>query len=147
MARRNPIQAMLKEQRRTMSIMTTGKAPRERVPAKVKNQVKDRVKKKYGRLVCEVCKKKPRGVTLQYHHKNMKNTDNRPNNIQLLCPNHHSLKHKKKYRKQYRDITGRVRATRLVRKKSKKKKTRKRRQRRSSSLFTAPKIKVPTFRI
>lgn len=66
-----------------------GTPSREPVPAKKKKEVRERAKGK-----CESCRKKPRGVTLQFHHKNMKPTDNRLSNIQLLCPNCHARKHK-----------------------------------------------------
>lgn len=66
------------------------KEGRVRIPAKRKHEVEDKYNKK-----CAVCKKKPKGVTLQFHHKNMKNNDNRLSNLELLCPNHHYQKHSK----------------------------------------------------
>jgi hypothetical protein len=45
---------------------------REPIPADKKRKVMERAGNK-----CEVCRKKPYGVTLEFHHKNMKNDDNR----------------------------------------------------------------------
>lgn len=88
---------------------------REPLPAKVKNAVRERAKN-----TCEYrgCKYKD---NLQFHHKNMKNNDNRVSNIELLCPNHHAKRHNDKIRKIVgRDIlTGRTK-TRLVKKPKKK---------------------------
>jgi len=98
---------------------------RESLPASKKKAVRERVKRKYGRIVCEVCRKKPRWVTLEFHHKNMKNSDNKLDNLQLLCPNHHKQKHGKYKRKVYRDsLTGRQYYTRKVKRKPKKVKKR-----------------------
>ena len=46
---------------------------------------------------CNTCKKTSEqlGVKLQIHHKNMKNSDNRLSNLELLCPTHHYAKHGK----------------------------------------------------
>jgi len=64
------------------------KEGRARINAERRHEVED----KYGGK-CAVCKSKPRGVTLQIHHKNGKNNDNRSSNLVLLCPNHHYAKH------------------------------------------------------
>ena len=111
-----------------------GYSKREPIPAKRKHEVEARVIKKYGRIVCEQCGKKPRNVTLEFHHINMKNSDNRVSNIQLLCPNHHRGKHGKKRRKVYRDMLERKYYSRLIKKKRKKKtKVRKRKRRKKSN--------------
>lgn len=89
-----------------------GYSSREPIPADKKRAVRQRAGNK-----CEVCRKKPRGVTLQFHHKNMKNDDNRLSNIQLLCPNHHTAKHKKARRKVYRDVLGNPISSRIIKKK------------------------------
>ena len=81
---------------------------REPIPAEMKNKVRERAGNK-----CEVCHKK--FVTLEFHHINMKNSDNHLSNLQLLCPNHHRLKHLKKRRVvTSRDGLGRPVGTRLV---------------------------------
>jgi hypothetical protein len=98
---------------------------REPIPAKKKQEVRERARNK-----CEVCHKKPYCVTLEFHHKNMKNNDNSLSNLQLLCPNHHKQKHASARRKYYRDILGREYYSRLVKripeKKSRKGPTKKR---------------------
>ena len=66
------------------------KEGRVRIPAKRRHEVEEKYKNK-----CAVCKKKPKGVTLQIHHKNGKNSGNRLSNLELLCPNHHYSKHSK----------------------------------------------------
>jgi hypothetical protein len=75
---------------------------REPVPIKIKKKVIDRAKKN-----CEYphCREKK---TLEFHHKNLKNNDNRASNIELLCPYHHIKKHREKNRKtiSYDIITG-----------------------------------------
>ena len=54
--------------------------------------IKD-VEKKYNHK-CAICKRRP--CTLQIHHKNMKNEDNSLDNLELLCPKHHTQKHTKR---------------------------------------------------
>ena len=66
------------------------KEKRERIPTKKRHEVENKYYNK-----CAVCKQKPRGVTLQFHHINGKNNDNRLSNLMLLCPNHHYGKHSK----------------------------------------------------
>jgi hypothetical protein len=100
---------------------------REPIPADKKRKVREKAGNK-----CEVCRKKPYRVTLEFHHKNMKNDDNRPSNLQLLCPTHHKQKHAQARRKVYRDIMGRKYYTRLVKKKIGKKA---KRRRKAKSLF------------
>jgi len=83
---------------------------REPVPARIKRKVRDR-----ARNICEypTCRQKE---NLQFHHKNMKNSDNRASNLELLCPNHHAKRHNQKIRKVVsRDLFG-EKKTRLVKK-------------------------------
>lgn len=91
-----------------------GYSSREPIPADKKRAIMERAGNK-----CEVCHKKPRGVPLEFHHKNMKNDDNRLSNLQLLCPNHHRQKHTKARRKVYRDVLGNPITSRIIRKKKK----------------------------
>jgi hypothetical protein len=92
-----------------------GFSSREPVRIEIKKKVIDRAKK-----ICEYprCKEK---VFLEFHHKNMKNNDNRASNIELLCSKHHRMRHSEKIRKivGYDVVTGQ-KIIRLV-KKSKKK--------------------------
>ena len=75
---------------------------REPVRIEIKKKVMDRAKK-----ICEYpgCKEK---VFLEFHHKNMKNNDNRASNIELLCSKHHRMRHSEKIRKTvgYDIVTG-----------------------------------------
>ena len=64
------------------------KESRIRVPAKRRHEVEDKYKNK-----CAV--KNCRGRPLQIHHKNMKSSDNRLVNLELLCANDHYAKHAK----------------------------------------------------
>ena len=89
-----------------------GKASsREPLPAEIKRSVKECAKN-----TCEYrgCGHKS---NLQFHHKNMKNSDNRLSNIELLCPNHHAKRHDQKRRKVVSEniFTG-EKKTRLVKK-------------------------------
>lgn len=99
---------------------------RESLPADKKRKVRERAKN-----TCEYrgCKHKE---NLQFHHKNMKNSDNRLSNIELLCPNHHMKRHSQKIRKTTgRDWVTGEKTTRLVKKPKKKitkKKTTKKRK-------------------
>ncbi|MBU3905362.1 MAG: hypothetical protein KJ906_04420 [Nanoarchaeota archaeon] len=65
-------------------------------------------------------------VNLHNHHKDMNSSNDRASNIELLCPNHHAVRHTKKRRKYIGTnmMTG-VRKTRLIKKPKKtvKKKT------------------------
>ena len=88
------------------------KEGRVRIPAKRRNEVKEKYHNK-----CAVCKKKP-VKTLQIHHKDMRNNNNALSNLELLCPNHHIQRHEKKFRKIYKDSWGNRRGTRLVKKKN-----------------------------
>jgi len=111
----------------------TGVSSREPVPIEIKKKVIDRAKK-----ICEYprCKEKE---FLEFHHKNMKNNDNRASNIELLCPKHHRKRHSEKIRKTvgYDIVTGQ-KITHLTKKP--KKKTTKRKT------FKKPKSKRKTIR-
>ena len=118
-----------------------GKASsREPVPAKIKNSVKERAKN-----TCEYrgCNHKS---NLQFHHKNMKNSDNRLSNIELLCPNDHAKRHDQKRRIVVSEniFTG-EKKTRLV-KKTKKTTKKKATKRKSSKPFEIEPIKMPKLK-
>lgn len=122
-------------------IIGFGKASsREPLPAKKKNAVRERAKN-----TCEYrgCKHKE---NLQFHHKNMKNSDNRISNIELLCPNHHMKRHSEKFRKNVSEdwLTG-EKKTRLVKKPKKKttKKTTTKKRTNKNDQFGFPKVKMP----
>jgi hypothetical protein len=108
-------------------IRATGGRAREPVSAKLKKEVRARAKN-----TCEWrgCKEKE---YLQFHHKNMKNDDNRPSNIVLLCPKHHIKTHGENKREIYqRAIFGNPTRARVVKKKPKTK-TKKKTTRRNTS--------------
>jgi hypothetical protein len=98
-----------------------GVSSREPVRIEIKKKVMDRAKK-----ICEYprCKEK---VFLEFHHKNMKNNDNRASNIELLCSKHHRMRHSEKIRKTvgYDIVTGQkiIRLTKKSKKKTTKSKT------------------------
>ncbi|MBU1199745.1 MAG: hypothetical protein KKF46_01990 [Nanoarchaeota archaeon] len=108
-----------------------GKKPgREPLPSKKKNEVKKRAKN-----TCEYkgCKHK---LNLQFHHKNMKNSDSRLSNIELLCPNHHAKRHSQKIRKVVsKNMATGEKKTRLVKKTKKKKTKRKTRTKNNNTDF------------
>ena len=87
--------------------------------ALMKRKVRQRVKKKFGRIVCEVCGKKPRGINLEYHHKNMRNYDTRASNLMLVCPNDHKKLDNKFTKRVHRDLFGNKRITRVKKKRKK----------------------------
>ncbi len=91
-----------------------------------KKKVQTRVKKKFGRIVCEHCKKKPRGVKLEYAHKNRRNYDDRAVNYLLLCPECHRRYDNKVTIRVHRDFFGVYRITRVKRPKKVKKRRKKR---------------------
>jgi len=119
--------------------LSISKEGRVRIPAKRRHEVEE----KYNHR-CAVCKEKPHGITLQIHHKNMKNNDNRLSNLELLCPNHHIQRHSKAFRRVYYKPTllGVKKTTRLIKKKPKVK-IKKRRTRQSTPLT----FKVPKFNL
>ncbi len=93
---------------------------RRKVPsACIKKIVQAKVKKKFGRIVCEKCGKKPRGVNLEYHHKNMRNYDTRSTNLILVCPTCHRRLDGKYTKRVHRDPWGGKRVTRVKKKKKK----------------------------
>ncbi len=91
-----------------------------------KKKIEARVKKKFGRLVCEHCKKKPRSVNLEYAHKNRRNYDNRVVNFLLLCPTCHKRYDDKVKLGVHRYFLGVTRITRVKRKPKKKRRRKKR---------------------
>jgi len=98
-------------------IRATGGRAREPVSAKVKKKVRERAKNTCERKYC----REKEG--LQFHHKNMKNDDNRVKNVILLCLNHHAKTHRETKRKVYeRDVLGNPLRARVVKKKPKTKK-------------------------
>ena len=70
------------------TIRMTGGRIREPVNAETTKKVMERAKNKcqYPR-----CNEKE---NLEIHHKNMNNNDSKLSNLMLLCPNHHTKKHK-----------------------------------------------------
>ena len=66
---------------------------RKPIPAKLRKEVYEKYK---GR-----CAKCPKKSPLDIHHKDMKNTNNKPSNLVLLCKNHHGEEHEKYYKKVY----------------------------------------------
>ena len=93
----------------------TGVSSREPVPIEIKKKVIDRAKK-----ICEYprCKEKE---FLEFHHKNMKNNDNRASNIELLCTKHHRMRHSEKIQKTFGyDIVTGQKITRFEKKPKKK---------------------------
>ena len=70
-----------------------GVSSREPVRIEIKKKVIDRAKK-----ICEYPKCREKEF-LEFHHKNMKNNDNRASNIELLCPKHHRMRHSEKIQK------------------------------------------------
>ncbi len=105
---------------------------REPVPIEIKKKVIDRAKK-----ICEYLRCKEKEL-LEFHHKNMKNNDNRASNIELLCPKHHRMRHSEKIRKTGYDIITGQKITRFTKKP--KKKTTKRKT------FKKPILKRKTLR-
>ncbi len=63
---------------------------REPIPAKLRKKILERAKN-----TCEYsgCNIKNEDIKLHNHHKNLKNDDNRPSNLSVLCPNHHQKIH------------------------------------------------------
>lgn len=92
---------------------------RKLLNALIKKKVRQKVKKKFGRVVCEVCGKKPRGVNLEYHHKNMRNYDTRPSNLMLVCPTCHKRLDNKYAKRVHWDWFGNKRITRVKKKRKK----------------------------
>ncbi|MBN2603637.1 MAG: HNH endonuclease [Candidatus Thermoplasmatota archaeon] len=93
---------------------------REPVPIEIKKKVLDRAKR-----ICEYPKCKEKEF-LEFHHKNLKNSDNRASNIELLCPKHHRKRHSEKIKKTVGyDILSGEKITRLKTKPRKKASARK----------------------
>jgi len=114
------IQKLLPRQRDTLR-MLTGKRIREPILASKKKKALEKAKGK-----CEWSKCSEKDI-LDYHHVNLKNDDNRPSNIKVLCPTHHRKIQQQIKRVMIKDITGREIKSKLIKtdSKSKKKKTKK----------------------
>ncbi len=115
---------------------------REPLPAAKKKAVRER-----ARNTCEFrgCKQK---TNLHFHHKNMKNDDNKLSNIELLCPNHHAKRHAEKRRKVVsRDLITGQKKTRFVKKAKKQKSKKKKKARKKySDPFGLDSFKIPKFK-
>lgn len=119
------------------------KEGRVRIPAKRRKEVYKKCKNKCVYSRCKVMANK--GITLHIHHKNMRARDNRLANLELLCPNHHQIRHNQKFRKVISKdmLTGKTRK-RLVNKKVKtKKKVKRKTTRKKSNLLD---FKIPKFK-
>lgn len=77
--------------------------PWQRIREPLKAEVKNAVRKRAGNT-CEWSKCNEKRY-LDFHHKNMKNDDNRISNIILLCPTHHRAWHDKYKKVSHKDIT------------------------------------------
>ncbi|MBN2458295.1 hypothetical protein JXB31_04155 [Candidatus Woesearchaeota archaeon] len=93
-------------------------ATRKNPTALMKKRVQERVKKKFGRVVCEHCGKKPRGITLKYAHKNRRNYETTSTNLLLLCGHCHEKYDKKVTVRVHRGLFSN-RVTRVKKKKPK----------------------------
>ena len=82
-------QKLLKKQLSISAKSLIAKEGRIPIPAKRKHEVRDKFKNK-----CAV--KNCRGKPLQFHHKNAKNSDNKLNNLILLCEICHWFVHSNK---------------------------------------------------
>jgi len=91
---KNPLSRMNIEWDKTYRIMVGASPARERIDAKKREEITKKAKGK-----CQACHKKYRDIPMQIHHKDMKNENNNPENLELLCPNCHARKHAKKYLK------------------------------------------------
>ena len=102
--------------KRDIERMTSFRRVREPVPAAKKKEALAR-----ANYTCQWpgCKVKNSYVTLQIHHKNMKNDDNRLSNLMVLCPTHHTKIHQRLKRKVTRNILGAEVSSRIVKTKKK----------------------------
>jgi len=73
-----------------------GNRYRERIPAKLRKQALEKSKNTCQYPKCKITSKY---VTLQAHHINLKNDNNRLSNIKILCPTHHAIVHYKQSKK------------------------------------------------
>lgn len=85
---------------RDVQRMISTKRIREPVNAKIKTAVRKRAGNKCEARGCNHSK------YLEFHHKNMKNDDNKVANIILLCPNHHREYHDKYKVTSKKDVLG-----------------------------------------
>jgi len=96
----------------------SGRRIREPIPAKIK---KETMKRANHKCQWPNCKEKE---ILDFHHKNMRNDDNRVLNIIVLCPTHHRMYHKKYKLKKEKDVLGRTIRERVIKAPSRKRKKR-----------------------
>ena len=114
------------KEKRNMQRQFSNKRIREPFTAKLKNAVRKRAKGKCEWPRCKQTK------YLQFHHKNMRNDDNRVSNIILLCPNHHAEMHHKKKVVQKKDYLGNLVSHKVV---SRQKRDKIRKQKKKQGLF------------
>ena len=76
--------------------MYSGRRVREPISAKLRKRALAKAKN-----TCQYpkCKTSNKYVMLQAHHINLKNDNNRPSNIKMLCPTHHAVVHHKQSKK------------------------------------------------
>ena len=108
--------------KRDIQRMISNKRIREPVSAKIKTAVKKRAGNKCEAKGCR------HSTYLDFHHKNMKNDDNRDQNIVLLCPIHHREAHDKKKVLKTKDSFGNTINHKVVSKETKKRIVKKRKK-------------------
>ena len=84
-------------------------------------------------------------VGLVFHHRNLKNDDNRLSNIEVLCPNHHGTRHRGMKRKIKTNLIGQVISSRLVKAKKGENKKKPSKRRGSHAYFLGQRVNVPRF--
>ena len=101
--------------KRDMARMVSNRRIREPISAEIKNKVRLRAKNTCETKGCKINK------YLEFHHKNMKNDDNRLCNIALLCPYHHKERHNKFKKITKKDLLGNETYSKVVHKSTAKK--------------------------